>query len=129
MKMDFNAVVKRANKYRPAICKFLRDMIAIPSESCREAKVIQRIKKEMQAVGFDRIEIDPMGNILGYIGNGRHLIAMDAHVDTVGTGDPDQWKYDPYTGYEDDEIIIGRGASDQKGGMAAMVYAAKIIKD
>jgi putative selenium metabolism hydrolase len=129
MKIDFNAVVNRANKYRPAICKFLRDLIAIPSGSCQEAKVIQRIKKEMQAVGFNRIDVDPMGNILGYIGNGRHLIAMDAHVDTVGTGDPDQWKYDPYTGYEDDEIIVGRGASDQKGGMAAMVYAAKIIKD
>ncbi len=65
----------------------------------------------------------------GYIGNGRRLIAMDAHVDTVGVGDPDQWEYDPYQGYEDDEIIVGRGASDQEGGMAAMVYAGKIIKD
>jgi putative selenium metabolism hydrolase len=104
-------------------------MIAIPSESRQEEQVIQRIKKEMEAVGFDRVEIDAMGNILGYIGNGRHLIAMDAHVDTVGVGDPDQWEYDPYQGYEDDEIIVGRGASDQEGGMAAMVYAAKIIKD
>ena len=129
MKIDFNAVVNRANEYRPDISKFLRDMIAIPSESCNEAGVIQRIKEEMQAVGFDRIDIDPMGNILGYVGNGRHLIAMDAHVDTVGTGDTDQWEYDPYKGYEDDEIIVGRGASDQKGGMAAMVYAGKIIKD
>ena len=129
MKIDFNAIVNRANEYRPDISKFLRDMIAIPSESCNEAGVIQRIKEEMQAVGFDRIDIDPMGNILGYVGNGRHLIAMDAHVDTVGTGDPDQWEYDPYKGYEDDEIIVGRGASDQKGGMAAMVYAGKIIKD
>jgi putative selenium metabolism hydrolase len=129
MNIDFKAVLSRANEYRPAISRFLRDMIAIPSESCHEARVVQRIKKEMQAVGFDRIDIDPMGNILGYIGNGRHLIAMDAHVDTVGTGDPDQWEYDPYQGYEDDEIIVGRGASDQKGGMAAMVYAGKIIKD
>jgi putative selenium metabolism hydrolase len=104
-------------------------MIAIPSESRQEAKVIQRIKAEMETVGFDRVDIDPMGNVLGYIGNGRHLIAMDAHVDTVGVGDPDQWEYDPYQGYEDDEIIVGRGASDQEGGMAAMVYAGKIIKD
>lgn len=129
MKIDFKAVLNRANEYKPAICRFLREMIAIPSESCQEARVIQRVQDEMQAVGFDRIDVDPMGNILGYIGKGRHLIAMDAHVDTVGTGDPDQWKYDPYTGYEDDEIIVGRGASDQKGGMAAMVYAGKIIKD
>ena len=129
MNIDFKAVWNRANEYKPAISKFLRDMIAIPSESRQEEKVIQRIKQEMEAVGFDRVDIDPMGNVLGYIGNGRHLIAIDAHVDTVGVGDPAQWDYDPYQGYEDDEIIVGRGASDQEGGMAAMVYAGKIIKD
>jgi putative selenium metabolism hydrolase len=129
MNIDFKSVLKRADEYKPAISKFLRDIIAIPSESRQEAKVIQRIKDEMETVGFDRVDIDPMGNILGYIGNGHHLIAMDAHVDTVGVGDPDQWEYDPYKGYEDDEIIVGRGASDQEGGMAAMVYAGKIIKD
>jgi len=129
MNIDFSKVYEKAEAYKPAISRFLRDMIAIPSESRLEAKVIQRIKEEMETVGFDRVDIDPMGNVLGYIGNGRHLIAMDAHVDTVGVGDPDQWEYDPYKGYEDDEIIVGRGASDQEGGMAAMVYAAKIIKD
>ena len=119
MNIDFKKVYEKADEYKPAISKFLRDMIAIPSESRQEAKVIQRIKAEMETVGFDRVNIDPMGNILGYIGNGRHLVAMDAHVDTVGVGDPDQWEYDPYKGYEDDEIIVGRGASDQEGGMAA----------
>ncbi|TVP94665.1 MAG: YgeY family selenium metabolism-linked hydrolase [Acholeplasmatales bacterium] len=109
--------------------KFLRDMIRIPSESCDEARVIERIKQEMEAVGFDRIDIDPMGNILGTIGHGKHLIAMDAHIDTVGIGDRSQWHHDPYEGFEDDDIIVGRGSSDQEGGMAAMVYAGKIIKD
>jgi putative selenium metabolism hydrolase len=104
-------------------------MIAIPSESRQEAAVIQCVQHEMERVGFDRVEIDPMGNILGYVGSGRHLIAMDAHVDTVGIGDPGQWEVDPYDGYEDDEVIVGRGASDQEGGMAAMVYAGKIIRD
>jgi putative selenium metabolism hydrolase len=129
MNIDFSKVYQKAETYKPAISRFLRDMIAIPSESRQEAKVIQRIKAEMETVGFDRVDIDPMGNVLGYIGSGSHLIAMDAHVDTVGVGDPDQWEYDPYQGYEDDEIIVGRGASDQEGGMAAMVYAGKIIKD
>lgn len=129
MAINFKEILDKAESYKPEISQFLRDMIAIPSESRQEKKIIQRIKQEMETVGFDRVEIDPMGNVLGFIGNGRHLIAMDAHVDTVGVGDPDQWDYDPYEGYEDDEIIIGRGASDQEGGMAAMVYAAKIIKD
>jgi len=121
--------MEKAESYRSEISAFLRDMIRIPSESCEEKEVVLRIKEEMEKVGFDKIEIDEMGNILGYIGNGSHVIAMDAHIDTVGVGDDSLWDYDPYEGYEDDEIIVGRGASDQEGGMASMVYAGKIIKD
>lgn len=127
--INFEQIVKAAEEYKPQMSKFLRDLIAIPSESADEEKVIMRIKKEMEDVGFDKVEIDPMGNILGYIGHGKHLIAMDAHIDTVGVGNIKLWDYDPYIGYEDDEIILGRGASDQTGGMASMVYAGKIIKD
>ena len=104
-------------------------MIAIPSESCDEEKVVLRIKEEMLKVGFDKVEIDPMGNVLGYMGHGEHLIAMDAHIDTVGVGNMDNWEFDPYLGFEDEENIGGRGGSDQEGGMASMVYAGKIIKD
>lgn len=129
MNLDFKRVLKKAEEYKSQIADFLRDMIAIPSESCNEKEVILRIKEEMEKVGFDRAEIDPMGNILGYIGHGKHIIAMDAHIDTVGVGERINWKHDPYEGYEDDEIIIGRGASDQEGGMASLVYAGKIIKD
>lgn len=126
---DFQRILELARKYEPDMSQFLRDMIAIPSESCQEAKVIGRIRQEMEKVGFDKVEIDPMGNILGYIGHGSHVIAMDAHIDTVGVGNPENWQYDPYQGYADSEIIIGRGASDQEGGMASMVYAGKIIKE
>ena len=127
--IEFDQIMEKAESYRSEISAFLRDMIRIPSESCEEEKVVLRIKEEMEKVGFDKIEIDEMGNILGYIGHGRHLIAMDAHIDTVGIGDQSLWDYDPYEGYEDEEIIVGRGASDQEGGMASMVYAGKIIKD
>ncbi|MCL6271902.1 YgeY family selenium metabolism-linked hydrolase [Sansalvadorimonas sp. 2012CJ34-2] len=128
-KIPFSEVMKKAEGYRADMTKFLRDMIAIPSESCDEEKVVLRIKEEMEKVGFDKVEIDPMGNILGYIGHGKRIIAMDAHIDTVGVGNMDNWTFDPYEGMEDDEIIGGRGASDQEGGMASMVYAGKIIKD
>jgi putative selenium metabolism hydrolase len=129
MTIPFNTILESAKTYRGDISNFLRDMIRISSESCDEKLVVLRIKEEMEKVGFDRIDIDPMGNILGYIGHGSTLIAMDAHIDTVGIGELANWDYDPYEGYEDDEIIIGRGASDQEGGMASMVYAGKIIKD
>lgn len=122
-------ILSLANKYKEDMTRFLRDMIAIPSESCDEKRVVLRIKEEMEKVGFDKVEIDPMGNVLGYIGHGKHIIAMDAHIDTVGIGDINNWTHDPYEGYENDKVIYGRGGSDQEGGMASMVYAGKIIKD
>ena len=127
--IDFARVSQLAERYKPDMTRFLRDMIRLPSESCQEKAVVERIREEMEKVGFDLVTIDPMGNIVGYLGTGKHLIAMDAHIDTVGVGNRDNWKHDPYEGFEDDEIIIGRGASDQEGGMASMVYAGKIIKE
>jgi putative selenium metabolism hydrolase len=127
--IDATKIKELAERYKPEMTRFLRDMIRLPSESCQEKAVIERIREEMVKVGFDSVQIDPMGNILGYMGHGAHLIAMDAHIDTVGVGNRDNWKHDPYEGFEDDRIIIGRGASDQEGGMASMVYGGRIIKD
>ncbi len=127
--MDFNAILKQAQQYEKEMTRFLRDMVALPSEGQQEEEVIRRIEKEMHAVGFDEVKIDKMGNILGRIGNGKHIIAMDAHIDTVGIGEKSNWTFDPYEGYEDENTIGGRGTSDQEGGMASMVYAGKIIKD
>jgi putative selenium metabolism hydrolase len=129
MDINYKKILETVETYKVDMTKFLRDMIRIPSESCDEREVVLRIKKEMLKVGFDKVDIDPMGNILGYIGSGETLIAMDAHIDTVGVGEITNWEHDPYEGFEDDEIIWGRGGSDQEGGMASMVYAGKIIKD
>ncbi|MDD3842578.1 MAG: YgeY family selenium metabolism-linked hydrolase [Candidatus Izemoplasmatales bacterium] len=129
MKILMEEIVKKAQIYQADMTRFLRDMIKIPSESCHEEAVIKCIKSEMEKVGFDSVEIDPMGNVLGRIGHGKHLIAMDAHIDTVGIGEIKLWNFDPYIGYEDETTIGGRGGSDQEGGMASMVYAGKIIKD
>lgn len=127
--MKFKEIMERAQHYLPDMTRFLRDMVRIPSESSQEKDVILRIKQEMESVGFDRIEIDKMGNLFGYIGHGKHLIAMDGHIDTVGIGERKNWTFDPYEGYENEHEIGGRGTSDQEGGMASMVYAGKIIKD
>ena len=57
------------------------------------------------------------------------LIGYDAHVDTVGVGNLDNWTFDPFIGYENDLEIGGRGSSDQLGGIVSSVYGAKIMKD
>lgn len=127
--MDFKEIKLKAEGYKKDMSRFLRDLIAIPGESCGEEEVIKRIYKEMEKLGFDKIVIDGMGNILGYMGNGEKLIGFDGHIDTVGLGELSNWKFDPYKGYENDEEIGGRGASDQLGGIVSATYGAKIMKD
>ncbi|MAF26843.1 MAG: YgeY family selenium metabolism-linked hydrolase [Gemmatimonadota bacterium] len=126
---DAAAIARLAEEYTPDMVRFLRDMIAIPSESADERAVVERVRQEMESVGFDEIRIDGMGNILGRIGSGKRVLAMDAHLDTVGVGDPSTWTRDPYRGELRDGTVYGRGAGDQEGGMASMVHGARIIRE
>ena len=127
--MDFEAIKRAAEGYKAEMSRFLRDMISHPSESCEEKDVVMCIKAEMEKLGFDKVEIDGLGNVIGWMGDGEKIIAIDSHIDTVGIGNINNWTHDPYEGYEDDEVIYGRGGSDQEGGMASAVYGAKIMKD
>ena len=126
---DYEKIKEAAENYGKDMCAFLRDMISHPSESCEEKEVVECIRREMEKVGFDKVEVDGLGNVIGWMGEGDKIIALDGHVDTVGIGNRDNWDEDPYKGYETDEIIYGRGASDQEGGVASSVYAARILKD
>lgn len=128
--MNQQQIVTRATHYRTAMVKFLQDLIAIPSESTQCKLAMERIAREMDTTGaFDEVFTDDMGNLFGRIGSGSRKIAIDAHVDTVGIGDPAAWKYDPYKGRVADGKVWGRGAGDQEGAIPSMVYAAKIIRD
>ena len=112
--MDFEAIKQAAEGYQKDMTRFLRDMIAIPSESCEEEGVAKRIAEEMKKLGFDKVEFDKLGNVIGWMGQGNKIIAIDSHIDTVGIGNRENWTNDPYEGYETDEIIYGRGGSDQE---------------
>jgi putative selenium metabolism hydrolase len=118
-----------AKVYEKHIVAFLRDLIAIPGESGQEGPVVERVRREMEAAGFDEVRIDPMGNILGRIGSGRKVIMMDSHLDTVGVGDPREWAFDPYRSKVEEGCVWGRGAADQRAGIACLVYAGRIIQE
>jgi len=89
---------------------------------------VRRVAAEMRKVGFDEVKVDPFGNVLGRIGSGPRVVAFDAHLDTVDVGDREQWTCDPFGGEVREGCLYGRGAVDQKAGMAAMVYAGQAIR-
>ena len=122
-------VQRLAEKYKDDIVDFMRRLIQTKSLSGNEREVVQLVKEEMKKVNFDEVLIDDFGNVIGRVGNGKVKIAMDAHLDTVDVGNPDLWEKDPFSGDVDDEWVYGRGAADQKAGMASMVYGVKIMKD
>ena len=125
----FERILEQSRFHERGLVRFLRDLIAIKSLSAQEGAVIRRIEAEMQACGYDEIRIDPMGNILGRIGHGPRVLALDAHVDTVDVGNPANWSVDPFEGDERDGLIYGRGACDMKGALASIVYGGRIVKE
>ena len=129
MALDYEAIKKAAEGYKADMVRFLRRMISFPSESCEEKEVAGCIREELEKLGYDKVEIDGLGNVIGWMGEGEKIIAIDSHIDTVGIGNRENWTADPYEGYETDEIIYGRGGSDQEGGMASAAYGVRIMKD
>ena len=85
MNLDYAKIKEAAQNYQKDMTKFLREIVKNPGESCDEKAHIERIAEEMRNLGFDKVEIDPMGNVLGFMGTGETLIGFDAHIDTVGS--------------------------------------------
>jgi putative selenium metabolism hydrolase len=114
-----------------ALTDFLRDLLRIPSYSHQEGDLARRMAEEMRQVGFAEVRIDRVGNVVGRIGpaEGHPKLLYNGHMDTVGVGDRSAWKRDPFGGDIADGVIYGRGASDMKGALAAMVYGAKMLID
>ena len=129
MAPDYEAIKAAAEGYKADMVRFLRAMISHPSESCEEKEVVACIKAELEKLGYDKVEVDGLGNVIGWMGEGDKIIAIDSHIDTVGIGNRENWTADPYEGYDTDEIIYGRGGSDQEGGMASAAYGVRIMKD
>ena len=129
MKTVAKEIRERAEAYRDETAKILSEMVKIKSYSSQEKDVCEHIAALCEKMGFDEVKIDPLGSVLARVGNGPKILAIDAHIDTVETGDVSQWKKDPFSGDIEDGLVHGRGTSDQKGGAASMVTAGKILKD
>jgi len=116
-----------ARKHQEDLVNFLRDMVRIPSLSGQEKRIARRAKEEMERAGFDEVFIDGIGNVVGRIGSGRVRILYDAHMDTVDIGDKKNWKHDPFGAEYKGGTIYGRGACDDKAGVASAIYGGKLI--
>lgn len=126
-KLDPVKIYQAAEKYRNYSAKALSELVKIPSVSGDEEKAVRFLEREFKNCGASEVTIDDFGNIIAKIGSGKPVIAYDAHIDTVDIGQKELWDFEPYCGDIRDNKVWGRGASDQKGGMASMLTAVKIL--
>ena len=104
---------------------FCQQAVRIPSPSGQEREVAQLMKRKMEEYGFDEVLIDRHGSVLGRMRGCRpgKTILLDGHIDNVDVIDADEWTHDPFGGEIDQGRIYGRGTSDMKGSVTAMISA------
>ena len=110
------------------LIEFTQSLVRIKSVSGQEEEIVKFIEKKMNALGYDEVIIDSMGNVVGRIGNGEKAIMFDSHVDTVEVKDEEKWDVPPFSGNIVDGRLYGRGSVDMKSGAAASIYAGAIAK-
>jgi len=106
--------------------EFLQALVRTPSLSGQEESVAHLVQQKARALAFDEVVRDAWGNIIATrfgATPGPHRL-FDAHMDVVPPGDASAWNDgNPYSGYIHDGRLWGRGATDTKGSLAAMLVA------
>jgi putative selenium metabolism hydrolase len=125
----FNKINELSEKYRDYTAQNLSKLVKIKSLSMGEEKVQLELKRQMEEAGFDEVRIDGLGNVIGRIGNGKTILAIDGHMDTVDMGNLSNWDFDPLGGEIKDGFVHGRGTVDQEGGPASFVTSGRILKE
>ncbi|HKL58781.1 MAG TPA: YgeY family selenium metabolism-linked hydrolase [Sphaerochaeta sp.] len=111
-------------KQEKALLGFCKDLIGIEGVSGSEGLVADCLEQEMLFVGFDSVVRDSYGNVIGMVkGNLPGSLMFEGHMDTVGIQDRSLWKYDPFGSDFVEGKLYGRGTSDMRCALAAMVHA------
>mgnify|MGYP006279478125 CR=1 FL=1 len=122
-------ILKKVGNYSKDTTQYLSEMVQIPSLSGEEKEVMEKVSQLLDRAGIKEHWTDGLGNVIARVGSGPKKLAIDAHIDTVDTGDVEQWDWEPFSGKVKDGYVHGRGTVDQEGGAAAMITAARILQE
>lgn len=128
--MSQSQVRSLADGARGRVVDFCRRLIQTPSPFGQEERVAGLVQEELRAFRYDDVQVDAAGNVIGRLaGGGGRPIMLHAHMDIVDPGDLSRWSHDPYAGDVADGFLWGRGACDDKGSLAAQVYALGLLRE
>lgn len=108
--------------------RILRDIIQIPSENNHEVQVAEYLRDVLKSHGIQATLVPyapGRSNLIAEIRNGKgKTLAISGHMDVVDAGNPAEWTHPPFSAHIDDEgMMWGRGATDMKSGLSALVMA------
>jgi putative selenium metabolism hydrolase len=127
--MDSAELWDRIAGERERLIGFAQRLVQTPSMSGQEGDVAALLQAEMESLGYDEVGQDAAGNMIGRIAGGSGpALMLNGHMDHVDAGNPDDWPHPPYDGKVHDGELWGRGATDMKGALAAMVYAGGLTR-
>lgn len=116
------------------LIKLTSDLIKINSENPTgsQREVIDFVKNYLNEAGIENKEVSSNENypcILAEMGSDEGFsIIINGHVDVVPAGDLSKWDFDPFGGEVTDKLILGRGTSDMKAGVACVLFVMKLLK-
>ena len=109
-----------------------KDLISCRSITPENDGAIEQVSHWLQEIGFksEILNFEEAGtasvkNLWSKIGSKGPTICFAGHTDVVPTGNIDEWSSDPFDASEINNEIIGRGAADMKGAIAAFISATK----
>lgn len=134
MIINTSAFLTAASENQSDLTAFLRDLVRIPSVNGRdpELPLAERIQVEANKLGFESrlIALQPEHpNILVTYGTGTERFALIGHMDTVAEGNLASWSSPPFAADIQQGRIIGRGAADNKAGIACSLYTLALLRD
>lgn len=111
------------------VVSFLQRLVQVPSRTGNEEQAAALVSRELRTLGID-FRVDGSGNIIGQLSGGAgRSVMLHAHLDIVDPGDAHRWKYPPFSGELADGHVWGRGSVDDKGCVAAQVYALGLLRE
>lgn len=104
-----------------------RALIAKPSVTPHDAGCQDLIAEVLASAGFgtERLRFGEVDNLWARRGRGSPMLVFAGHTDVVPAGPREQWQAEPFGATVADGVLVGRGAADMKGSLAAMINACR----